>query len=215
MKGSYKYYIKLSAVVLILITSCQTSIPMLENWEGKIVYKIESELLNQDAEDSLNYQVVYAKDSMLRVESFTPIGKQIYIKHIPKNKAYILMDIYTDKIAIQTFSEEAPNTGKYEFIETRGRKKIANKKSKKIDVKMPESDTIISMNYYEDIPPKYSEAIPGIPGLPAKYTVYSNGEYMSYEAISFETKEVDKDLFGIPSDYRKISMDEFIEMIEE
>lgn len=215
MRGGYKFHIKLSVLVLLLIASCQTSIPMLENWEGKIVYQIESELLNPDAEDSLNYQVVYAKDSMLRVESFTPIGKQVYIKHIPKNKAYILMDIYTDKIAIQTFSEEAPNTGKYEFIEKRGRKKIADKKAKKIDVKIPESDTIISMNYYEEIPPKYSEAIPGMPGLPARYTVYSNGEYLNYEVISIEEKEIDIDLFGIPTDFRKISMDEFIEMIEE
>ena len=198
-----------------LIYSCQNSVKMLDNWEGKVVYKINSAFINPDASDSTNFQIVYAKDSMLRVESFTPIGKQVYIKHIPKNKAYILMDIHSDKIAIQTYREDAPNKGKYKFNEVRGRKKFGGRKAKNIDVQLPEIDTTMRMNYFEEIPEKYSEAIPGIPGFPANYTVYSNGDFITYQVIEIDEKELDIDLFGIPANYTKISMDQFIEMIEQ
>jgi hypothetical protein len=151
---------------------------------------------------------------MLRIESFTPIGKQIYIKHIPKNRAYILMDLFYEKLAIQTIPEESPNAGKYFFEEVRGSKKIAGRKAKNIKVQLPDTDTSITMNYYQNISADYTEALPGIPGLPAKYTLRSGGEYIEYEVVFIEERKVERDLFGIPTDHRIVTMEEFMDIIE-
>jgi hypothetical protein len=211
-----KTIISLTVVVLVLgnLISCKNGSVVPERFEGKIIYKMSSVFLNPDDPDSMNYQVVYAQDTMLRIESFTPIGKQIYIKHIPKNRAYILMDLFYEQLAIQTIPEEAPNAGKYIFEEMKGSKNIAGKKAKNIKVTLPETDTTIVMNYYPTISSDYTEALPGIPGLPAKYTLYTGGEYIEYEVVSIEERKVERDLFGVPSDHRVVTMDEFMEMIE-
>lgn len=211
----YKIRIGLFLGLSALIFSCKNSLVVPEKFEGKIIYKMSSEFLNPNDPDSMNYQIVYAQDTMLRIESFTPIGKQIYVKHIPKNRAYILMDMFYERLAIQTIPEKAPNAGNYIFQDQKGREKIAGKKAKNIKVTLPNTDTTIVMNYYEDISADYSEALPGIPGLPAKYTLYSGGEYIEYEIVFIEERKVDRDLFGIPSDHRVVTMDEFMEIIEQ
>lgn len=202
-------------ISFVFVTSgCKNGSVTPEKFEGKIIYKMNSIFLNPDDPDSMNYQIVYAQDTMLRVESYTPIGKQIYIKHIPRNRAYILMDLFYEKLAIQTIPEESPNAGKYSFEEVKGSKKIAGRKAKNIKVGLPDTDTTIVMSYYQNISSDYSEALPGIPGLPAKYTIFSGGEYIEYEIVSIEERIIDRDLFGIPSDHRIITMKEFMELIE-
>lgn len=201
--------------ILIFFTSCGVQKPNNNSFEGMFVYKLSSEMINPNDEDSLNYQVVYAKDSMLRVENFTQIGKQVYIKHIPKNRAYILMDVYTKKVAVQSYPDDAPNAGKYLFKSKMGKQNIAGRKAKKIQVEIPDVDSVFQMSYYPDISPKYSEAIPGIPGLPAKFTLYSKNEFIDYEMVLIEEREVSIDIFGIPNDYEIMTMDEFIKLIQE
>jgi hypothetical protein len=200
---------------VVVICSCKNSSVVPESFEGRIVYKMSSVFLNPDDPDSMNYQVVYAQDTMLRIESRTPIGKQIYIKHIPRNRAYILMDLFFEKFAIKSIPEEAPNTGKYLFEEKKATKKIAGRKARQIDVAIPNADTIITMYYYEDILPHYTEALPGIPGLPAKYTLFTGGEYIEYEIVFIEEKPLDVDLFGIPTDHKIVSLEEFMEFVEK
>lgn len=198
-----------------ILASCRIQQPNMTPFEGKIVYHISSEQMNVSESDSTAYQIIYAQDSMVRIENFTPIGKQVYIKHIPKNKAYILMDLNAEKIAIQTTTEEVPNADEFKFDFKMGSSEIAGRKAKKIKVSIPNIDSTFVMHYFEDISHEYSEAVPGIPGMPAKYTVISNDAFMNYEAILLEERKVSKDLFGIPSDYKKMSMDKFIDMIQE
>lgn len=199
----------------LIFTSCRVQQPNMTPFEGKIVYHISSDQINISEEDSTAYQIIYAQDTMVRIENFTSIGKQVYIKHIPKNKAYILMDLSTKKIAIQTTTEEVPNADEFEFEFAMGSSRIAGRKAKKIKVNIPNIDSTFVMQYFEDISHEYSEAVPGIPGLPAKYTVISNDAFMDYEAILLEERKVSRDLFGIPSDYEIMSMDAFIDMIQE
>src|SRR5690554_302548 len=91
--------------IAMILLSCSLPQAISEDFEGKLVYSVSSIANSPDMADSINYQVVYAKDSMLRIDSFTPIGKQVYIKHIPKNRAYILMDLGMQKVAIQTIPD--------------------------------------------------------------------------------------------------------------
>lgn len=204
----------IALVVILALGSCGVQKESNTPFEGKLVYSVSSVENNPNDTDSINYQVVYAKDSLLRVESFTPIGKQIYIKHIPKERAYILMDLFHKKVAIQTITDTVDRSNKYTFKSKMGSKTFAGKKAKNIAVTFNEQDTTIIMNYIEDISPRYSEAIEGIPGLPVKYSVYSNGLWISYELISFEEREISKEKFGIPSNHEIITLDEFIEIMK-
>lgn len=207
-------YVAIAMISLLLIVSCGVQKESNTPFEGKLVYSVSSVENNPNDADSINYQVVYAKDSLLRIESFTPIGKQIYIKHIPKERAYILMDLYEKKVAIQTITDTIDRSDKYSFKSKIGSKTFAGKKAKNIAVTFNELDTTIVMNYIEDISPRYTEAIEGIPGLPVKYSVYSKGLWITYELISFEEREISKDKFGIPSDHEIMTLDEFMKIMQ-
>lgn len=201
-------------ILSLFLFSCGIQKESKAPFEGKLVYSVSSALNNPDDSDSVNYQIVYAKDSLVRIESFTPIGKQIYIKHIPKNRAYILMDLEFKKVAVQTIPDTLKSEGKYTFEAKMGSETFAEQKTKKIKVTLNDQDTTMVMNYLPNISPKYTDAIEGIPGLPAKYSVFSNDLWVSYELISFEEREVSRDLFGIPSDHEIMSLDEFMELLK-
>jgi len=207
-------YLAIALIGILVMESCGVQKESNTPFEGKLVYSVSSAENNPNSNDSINYQIVYAKDSLLRIESFTPIGKQIYIKHIPKEKAYILMDLYQKKVAIQTITDTIDRSDRYTFKSKMGSKTFAGKKAKNISVTFNEQDTTIIMNYIEDISPRYSEAIEGIPGLPVKYSVFTKGLWMNYELISFEEREISKDKFGIPSDHEIMSLDEFMEIMK-
>lgn len=210
-----KYAYIFVGLFTLILSACSVKQPNRTPFEGKIVYHISSEQVSLNEEDSTAYQVIYAQDSMVRIENFTPIGKQVYIKHIPKNKAYILMDINTKKVAIQTITDEIPNAEDFKFDFKIGKSEFAGRKAKKVNVNIPNIDSTFVMYYFSDISHEYSEAVPGMPGLPAKYTVISNGAFMDYKAIVLEERKVSHDLFGIPSTYEVMSMDAFVDMIQE
>lgn len=199
--------------LILLLLGCSLPSTVQENFEGKFVYRIHTDAEPNDLseEDSTSFLVVYAKDSMLRIENFTPIGKQIYIKHIPRKKAYILMDI-GKKFAIQTLTDTTTND-LYSFEKQSGSKKIAGIKAKNIKVVDLELDTTITMNYYPEISSKYSTAFTSMPGLPVNYFLYNDNKWYNYQLISLESKPVDSDMFGIPPGYEIISMDDFIEQV--
>lgn len=199
-------------MTLLIVNSCGTKIP--ERFEGKMVYKISSQRIDKMGSDSSGYQIIYAKDSMLRIENFTQLGKQVYIKHITKNRAYILMEFDGKKVALKSIPEPPVNTGKYEFKKKREKTAIAGRTARKMQVKIPNVDSLFYMYYFEDISHDYSEAIPGLPGLPVKYTLIANDELSDFELILFEPKEISIDYFGIPSDYEMMTMDEFIERFQ-
>lgn len=201
--------------VIIILLSCSLPQAISDNFEGKFIYSIESPGNNPDPEDSINYQIVYAKDSMLRIDNFTPIGKQTYIKHIPKNRAYILMDLGVRKVAIQTIPDTIEEANRYIFKHKSGKEIFAGITTKKLEVTDTDLDTTMIMNYAPNISPKYSTAFKGIPGLPIKYALNSNGMWLTYQLMSVEERPLSINLFGIPSDHKIITLDEFIQLIEE
>src|SRR5690554_5588069 len=184
--------------ITLILLSCSLQQTVSEHFEGKLIYSIESPGNIPDEKDSINYQVVYAKDSMLRIDSYTPIGKQIYIKHIPKNKAYILMDLGMQKVAIQTIPDTLEDSNRYVFEKKSGKKNFAGIKAKNIKVTDTHIDTTIIMNYAPEIS-----------------SMYSNDMWISYRLITFEERPLNIDLFGIPSDHKIITLDEFIELLQE
>lgn len=202
-------------IISLLIISCGLPKPHNEDFQGKLVYKISSPLNNLNSNDSSNYQTVYMMDSMLRIDSRTPMGKQQYIKHIPKNRAYILMNLGAKKVAIQTIPDTLENDSKYIFKSKSGSDEIAGVKTKRVKVTDTEQDTTFIVNYLPEVSSKYSNALEGIPGLPVRYSIFSYGTWITYEMVLFEERKVDRDRFGIPSDHEIITLDEFMDMMQE
>lgn len=202
-------------IISISVFSCSLPKEHNEDFQGKMIYKISSAISNPSDKDSSNYQIVYMMDSMLRIDSYTPIGKQLYIKHIPKNRAYILMDLGVKKVAIQTIPDSLGNNGKYTYKNKMGTDMVAGQKAKRVKVTDNDEDTTFVVNYLPEVSPKYSNALAGIPGLPVKYSIFSNGIWITYELIEFEQKPINRDYFGITSDHEIITLDEFMEMLQE
>jgi len=203
------------SIILFSVFSCSLPKAHNEDFQGKLIFKINSPINNPAATDSSNYQIVYLMDSMMRIDSYTSIGKQLYIKHIPKNKAYILMTLGDKKVAVQTIPDTASVLKKYSFKPKMGSDIIANQKAKRVMVTHNEQDTTFMVNYLPNISSKYSNALNGLPGFPIKYSIYSSGIWFTHELISLEQRPVNRDNFGIPSDYEIITLDQFMELIKE
>ena len=58
---------------------------------------------------------------------------------------------------------------------------------------------------------KYLNNFEGIPGIVAKYSVVTPDGVLDYELIRFNEYTPNRDLFGIPSDYERVTIDQFIE----
>ena len=203
------------SIILFSVFSCSLPKAHNEDFQGKLIFKINSPINNPAATDSSNYQIVYLMDSMMRIDSYTSIGKQLYIKHIPKNKAYILMTLGDKKVAVQTIPDTASVLKKYSFKPKMGSDIIANQKAKRVMVTHNEQDTTFMVNYLPNISSKYSNALNGLPGFPIKYSIYSSGIWFTHELISLEQRPVNRDNFGIPSDHEIITLDEFMEMLQQ
>ena len=199
---------------LILIACANTNRGEKKRFEGKLVYQINSDKRDLSSEDSTSFQVIYAKDSLVRTDNFTQLGKQTYIKHIVKNRAYTLLNFAGNKMAIQSIPDSSKNIeGKYQFDYKRKKKKFLDRKAKLVKVKNKEVEQEFDVYYFDEISHDYSNAIPGIDGLPVQYSLFVNGEKLTYTLISIESKTIDKDYFGLPSDYTVITPEEFSKFI--
>lgn len=124
------------------------------------------------------------------------------------------MDLGSEKVAIQTIPDTL-NEVRYLYSYKGGKKKFDQIKANNIEVTDLSLDTTLIMNYYPEISPKYSTALDGIPGLPVNYYLHSDGIWINYKLINLEARPVNINLFGIPREYSIITLDEFIERLQD
>lgn len=200
-----------------LLTACSLPKSITTNWEGKIVYSLHSKRLSPNAKDSINYQVVFAKDSLLRIDSYTSIGKQSYLKNLTTGKAYILMSMGPKNVAISVNSDhqrKKVSGDGYVLKYKLGKKTIGTIKAENISVRDTILDTTMVMNYYPEISSKYATAFSNFPGLPVKYSIYTKGMWIQYTLKNVEKRPIDIHKFIIPKGYEKMTLDEFMKMIQ-
>lgn len=168
--------------------------------------------------------VLYTNDTIVRMENESQaFGKQITIRHMTMDKSYQLLDTDFGKFAIQTkgdnVSEDANDTTRtvkrYTFEKSRKKKKILGKKAKSVKVssKFYEEDKLFY--YYKDYSGKYINTFPEINGLPVEYYVVTFDAIFKYELVRMMEYQPDNDLFGIPSDFERISFDAFMDKLIE
>jgi hypothetical protein len=180
---------------------------------GMLVYQVD--LLSADTMNPQNHWqvVVYTNDTMVRVETQGgPFGKQVYIRHMVLNKAYLLLAMDGQKFAIRTdLANKSKDTSlNYTVKKLVGSKKINGIRCKKYKI----TDVGAPMGYVcyfaKKIPNKYIEVYQDIPGLALDYFLPSQNGLIHYQLVQYEAQVLDKNMFGIPSDYKKVTFEEFM-----
>lgn len=155
---------------------------------------------------------VFTNDTVVRVETETgQFGTQVYIRHMQLGKAYLLLELDGKKYAIQTTLTKKADTipANYTVKKMFGTKKINGIKCRKYLVKDKDADGFICY-FAKKIGNKYLEVYPEVPGLAVDYYLPSQEGLIHYELVEHKNEPVNRDLFGIPSDYKRITFEEFL-----
>lgn len=179
---------------------------------GTLTYRIE--FINPgDTSISLHsFTTLYTNDTLVRIDTESEqFGPQVLIKHLTLNKYYLLLAHEGKKYAIQQTMPADTSASKYQFKKIRGKTKIAGLKAKKILVNTPDFPKPIVMAYLPNVSPRYLGILKGIPGLPVDYYIQTDTGFLHYTLEKVELGSVKKTTFSIPTEFEKISFDEFMD----
>lgn len=208
---------KMRVFLLILISSTGFS-QTYEPFQGKLVYSIEMADTSLQKYFPTKTMVVYTNDTIVRIENETKqMGKQIVIKHTVLNKSILLLQNGDQKFAIQTDLSKEKNSKndsikqKYIYKKKLGKRKIVGLKANRMDVSLQGQKNSIEILYLKHTSPKYVDAYEGIPGLPVRYYIKTEDGIVVYTLIYMDRVVVNRDLLGVPSDYKRVTFDQFLE----
>lgn len=157
---------------------------------------------------------IFTNDTIARVETETDqLGVQVYIRNMGLKKAYLLLQLDGKKFAIQTNETKANDSlvdRGYTVKKKFGSKKILGLKCKKYLISDNNNKIEYSCYFAKKMSNKYLQVYPEVPFLAAEYFLPSQDGLVHYELISIKREELSRDLFGVPSDFQKISFEEFI-----
>jgi hypothetical protein len=201
-------------ILISILSFSQKKLP----FQGKLVYEIEMVDTSLQRIFPKKIMTVYTNDTIVRIENDTKqFGQQVVIKHTHLNKSYLLLNDGINKFAIQTdlnkktISDSTENGNSYK--KKCGKRTVLNFKANRLLVTPKDASNRIEILYLKQYDSKYIDAYKESPGLPVKYFLYTNEGLAVYRLVRFEEFKPEHDLFGIPSDYRKVSFDDFIELM--
>ena len=182
---------------------------------GKLTYKITICDTALERFIPIRYMTVYTNDTLIRIENETDrLGKQIVIKHLFLNKSYLLVNTPTGKYAIQANHNEDNKDSlrmSYTFQKKCGSKTFCNIKAHKALVRHKDFTRPLVFYYFKKYNPKYLNNFENCPGLPVLYYIPTDDGMLKYELISLNSEVPEHDLFGVPSDFKRVTFDQFIE----
>ncbi len=205
-------------LLLILMISGFQSSASAQSFSGKIIYKISfadslgAAIEGMDSQKSAEY----VTDSVLRVDQNSRLGTQTTLINFKDSTYHILMDVQDIKIAISMPPDVLYTTDslkpsiKYKCKS----KKIAGIKCKLALVTYPDNETI-PVYYAKTISGKLNQKFAGLKGYPMEYTLKHDGLTEHYQALEIDESVVSKEHLSIPSDYRIMTVEEFMKAMGE
>lgn len=186
-----------------------------EPFIGKLVYTIEIDDTNFRELYPPKQMVVYSNDTITRIENMSDqLGKQVMLVNMPLSKSFLLIETPDQNFAIKTdFSNEEKKPSKYTFKKKMGKRKVGGVKANRLIVSHPDMKVQREFLYLKKHRPNYINAFEEFPGLPVLYYVITEDGVFKYSLKSIEFLTPDRDLFGIPSDYKKVTIEEFMDYI--
>ena len=208
---------KILTLIILTFTLSFFSQNNTKKFEGILVYSITPTDSSLQRQYETKYMIIHTNDTIVRTENNTlNLGKQVVLKHLQLNKSYLLLENNNQKFAIQTDhnnKNDSIQTTNENYKKCRGNRKICNQKAKKLLVTNTTNNKTLEVYYFKKISSKYIEAYKKSPGLPVLYYLESNEGLIKYELIEITPKKINRNIFGIPSDYQKIGFNEFIKLI--
>lgn len=203
-----------SVLQLLILLSISSITYGQDSFTGMLEYKISIRDTAMRSFVPDNRMIVYTNDTITRIENFTSrLGKQVVIHHMVLNKSYMLLDTPVGKFAIQTDHNKKDSIGTdkgYTLDKKCGKEKILGYKAKKMIVKYDDMEEDLQFLYLKQYSNKYLNNFEDSPGLLVKYSLPTEDGTLDYELIRISEYAPDRDLFGIPSDYERVSFDEFL-----
>lgn len=163
-----------------------------------------------------NAMRLYTDDTITRMENFSQqLGSQTTIRHIQLNKSYLLLTVYdTVNFAIKAdlnTQDTAKRESKYTFKKKLFKRKFMGMRANRMLVSHPDFEEPIEFLYVKKFSKEYLNNFEEVPGLLVKYSVATPDAVLDYELVEKRDYMPDHNLFGIPSDYRKVTFDEFMD----
>lgn len=184
-------------------------------FSGKLVYSIQITDTSLQKYIPVKQMVIYSNDTLLRIENETDqLGKQVIIKHMVLNKSYLLLKTPIANYAIQAdHSHEKIDTFPYTYKKKWGKRTVCGMKANRLKVSNVNFSEKMEFLYFKKTSQKYVNAFENFPGLPVQYYVSTPDGIYEYKLVFMEESLPEKDLFGIPSDYKKVTFDQFMDEI--
>jgi hypothetical protein len=188
-----------------------------EAFVGKLVYSVQITDTAFQKFIPATQMVVYTNDTITRIENVTDqLGKQAIIKHMELNKSYLLLETPIDNFAIQTDHTDSlfrKKESKYTFEKKWFKKKVGGVRANRLLVSHPDFKEPKEYLYLKKYSPKYINTFEDFPGLPVHYYIITMDGVYEYKLISMEEMVPPKDLFGVPSDYKRVTFNEFLDIM--
>ena len=188
-----------------------------EAFVGKLVYSVQITDTAFQKFIPATQMVVYTNDTITRIENVTDqLGKQAIIKHMELNKSYLLLETPIDNFAIQTDHTDSlfrKKESKYTFEKKWLKKKVGGVRANRLLVSHPDFKEPKEYLYLKKYSPKYINTFEDFPGLPVHYYIITMDGVYEYKLISMEEMLPPKDLFGVPSDYKRVTFNEFLDIM--
>lgn len=161
--------------------------------------------------------VITTNDTIVRVETETEMfGNQVYLRNIALNKAYLLINLNGQGFAIQNDLSKKKDSAdaeiRYTIKKVKGKKKILGYKCLKYHVTDNGDSTGYDCYFTKKVSAKYLEVYPEVPYLATDYFIPTAEGLIHYELKEVQETPVSRDLFGVPSDYKRITFEEFMNM---
>ncbi|MCJ8288998.1 MAG: hypothetical protein HRT58_06245 [Crocinitomicaceae bacterium] len=216
-------FILLITLVLALPITGFSQSKKAKSFSGMLEYKISvrDSSLRELVPD--NRMIVYSNDTIVRIENFTKnLGKQVAIKHMHMDKSYLLLETDFGKFAIQMDESEAQEKAQatdtttvdadnYVFKKKCGKKRLLGRKMNRLVVSNPDFGEPIEFLYMKGYSTEMVNAYPEINGIPTKYSVITPDAIFDYELVKINEYTPKHDLFGIPSDFERVSFNDFMD----
>ena len=174
-----------------------------------------------------NRMVVYTNDTVVRIENFTDkLGQQIAIKHMLMDKSYLLVETDFGKFAIQMDESKAQaamqandtttaKVDQFNFEKKCGKTRLLGRKMNRLMVSHADFDEPIEFLYMKGYSTEIVNAYPKINGIPTKYSVITPDAIFDYELVKINEYTPEHDLFGISSDFERVTFDDFMDKMIE
>lgn len=212
----YKHCLSLVACLLFFMAA----IAQKPFTEGVIVYKVTIESPTASTARVSGTYICTIKDQQIKKEIKMNNGYQdVLIFNYGKKTVYSLQVKGDKKYAIQLkmddFTKKQDKYRDFKLQDKEGVKKIAGIPAREAAITYPDS-TLADLYYTPEWYPTQSiifEHLPDTKVFPLEFTYDAQKGRMHFQAESIMTKPVENSVFHIPADYKMISYDEYLQLL--